>query len=559
MLFRGIYHRFDPPSEPAVRRLPTGPVMNRLPAQTQLDDPTVRLRTVTGEHSSRQAILVGRKPRPLSAELKIPGAPASAPPQENPSDAATRSFRGDRTRVERRPATPVPTRPVDLGEEPPTIEAIVESFGGHVVCCDPLSSAQAHPDAIVTDAPTEANPESRYDPISGQWTLFAAARNRRPMSRPEPEPEPDESSTCPFCLGREDRTPSPVWVAVLDPDQTVDHPAPRLAEHLAGPQQANGDGLHEVLNDPSLLNDSSPDAERWNVRVIPNLYPAVAGASILDASPGPPPQAVDRSGSNRWKHLFEEEPAIGGHEVIVESPRHIRSLTELNVSEVGLVFAAYAGRLRYWAQQPGIRYVSVFKNVGREAGASLQHGHSQVIALNRLPASVGETIGRFRKHRGQVGHCLMCDLTAGELESGQRIVAMSDSLVAYCPHASRFPMSVRLTSRAHQARFETLSTSMIGQIARLTQRLVRWIEAIVPGVSYNLVLNSYLPLRDEQGRAVDPTGSTHWSLELIPRVTRLAGYELSSQGTINPVLPEQAAAFYRAEARKTDPRIALRE
>ena len=398
----------------------------------------------------------------------------------------------------------------------------------------------------VVAAPVQTS-ETRRDPISGDWTLFAAGRAARPDQFGTPTEPLIPAEKCPFCHGHENETPPPVWTAKVSP----------------------GDSQHE---------------EPWTVRVVPNLYPAVnsfserTAAADSDDAPGSP--LHDRGGRSqtlpggassplppgsdaRWQsserphanspvELFVCEPAVGGHEVIIESPRHTRSFSELNPAEIALVFQAYANRLNYWRNVSGVRHISLFKNVGRDAGASLQHSHSQVIATSRVPASVDRVTRRMQAHHARYGSCVQCDVVRAETRSKERLICQTQSLVAYAPYASRFPWQVRITSREHQPHFESLRQELLEEVSQLTLRVVRWLEAMRPGSPYNMLLYTSPP-----AFCGDPS-SQHWGLEIFPRVGRIAGYELSSNCMINPVYPEAAAAAYRQQARRSDPRHALR-
>jgi UDPglucose--hexose-1-phosphate uridylyltransferase len=250
--------------------------------------------------------------------------------------------------------------------------------------------------------------------------------------------------------------------------------------------------------------------------------------------------------------LFPAEAAMGGHEVIIESPRHTESLGELNTAEVALVFAAYSQRIRYWREVPGVQHVSIFKNVGRDAGASLLHSHSQLIATNRVPTVVQLVTRRLQAHHARLGSCLQCDLLRGELEQESRVISQTDSFVAYCPFASRFPLQVRVTSKEHLPCFSDLRTQPLAELARLTLRVVRWLEALRPGTAYNMLIHN-CPVDFRGARE-----SQHWAMDIFPRVSRLAGFELATGAMINPVYPETAAKAYRAQARLSDPRYVLR-
>jgi len=366
-----------------------------------------------------------------------------------------------------------------------------------------------------SDSPSSANGravESRLDPITGNWTIFAPHRVQRPEEFVPQRDFVGKQIACPFCPGNESETPPPVWVGkISDDDSSLD------------------------ILDPRNVNGSD---ECWSVRVVPNKYPAVG--QNCESSPCP-----------RDQSLFQRRPLAGGHEVIIESRSHVESLSQLDLSEIQLVFSALRDRIKYWREVPGIAYVTAFKNAGARAGASLRHTHSQLIATNRIPAAISRVVDRMKHHRASSGCCLHCDLIRGELKARQRVVWRDDSLIAYCPFASYLPMLIRVTSLDHQPCFEDLDDQTLDSTARLVRRVVSWLEKVRPGTAYNFCLHTRPPGSD------DPPDSFHWSIEVFPRMTQIAGFEWGSQCMINPMLPELAAAKLRACARAEDPRVML--
>ncbi|MCG8650660.1 MAG: DUF4921 family protein, partial [Pirellulales bacterium] len=374
-----------------------------------------------------------------------------------------------------------------------------------------IEAAKSRANSATAAAGPNVSAESRKDPLTGQWTIFAPHRDQRPDEFKQTRTL-GRRVDCPFCRGHESSTPQPVWIGnIVDEEPLID------PEPLAG-------------------QSTEPD---WLVRVVPNKYPAVSSSSSPNAS---------ATHEHHDLNFFESRPVAGGHEVIVESPDHVDSLTQLDVAQAALVFKAYRDRIRYWRAVPNIQYVSVFKNVGGDAGASLKHAHSQLVAIDRMPALVATLVHRQQRHHATTGCCLQCDLLRAELKSRRRIVAQTESLVAYCPFASRLPMLVRITTKEHQAHFEDLDDELLDQVSRLCVRVISWLERLYPGSSYNHLLHTCPPASTLDGDCY------HWAMELFPRLTQVAGFEWSSQCMINPVLPEHAAARYRILAEAEDPR-----
>lgn len=347
--------------------------------------------------------------------------------------------------------------------------------------------------------------ESRLDPITGAWTIYAPHRSDRPEEFVTADAQINRQMKCPFCCGNEDETLPAVWVG-----------------------KSRKGTCHTYT--------SGGTDDDWSVRVVPNLYPAVGiVGAVADKGKGSP--------------LFTRGAVFGGHEVFIESRKHVPSLSQLDLTEVQLTFLAYRDRIRFWRSKPGISYICLFKNVGERAGASLRHSHSQLIATDRVPGAIESSVSRMNRHRAETGCCLHCDLIRGEQEAKQRMVWQDESLIAFCPFASRLPMLLRITTRQHQARFEDLNDEIIESVSRLIRRAVSWLEAIRPGTAYNIALSTNPPAID------DPADSFHWSIDLFPRMTQMAGFEWSSGCQINPMLPETAAAAYRKIVKSEDPRL----
>lgn len=418
--------------------------------------------------------------------------------------------------------------------------------------------------------------ESRHDPLTGQWTIFAPRRSDRPDDFRSPTSERTPSVDCPFCAGNEAVTPDAVWAGRIAEAgaATTNRPSGvrnsgtnyRVSKpERLGHARQDGSSAEGVPAEEGVSSDGTgsrpigqrlpSDAPDWLVRVVPNKFPAVtplARTPSVDAFAGFPPIPSATSSPHSPGSLFRSRPVGGGHEVFIESPRHTHSLTELDLEQVELVFAAYQERIRHWRSVPGVRYISVFKNVGRDAGASLQHSHAQLIATNSLPSEVARIGERLERYRATTGCCLHCDLIRAELKEKRRVIAEGDSIVAYCPFASPMPYLVRITTLEHHDRFEDLTPDPVRELAWMTRRVIGWLEQIRPGIAYNYLLHTRPP---RMGRDAD---AHHWTLEIFPRITQLAGFEFASHCLINPVMPETAAERFHRQAIAEDPRRSSR-
>jgi UDPglucose--hexose-1-phosphate uridylyltransferase len=380
-----------------------------------------------------------------------------------------------------------------------------------IVAVSPKSLSPASDPAVVQTVEAAilgdvAAATSRFDPIRGRWTIIAGNRDQRPIEFSSLGEQLRGSTVCPFCAGNESETPP----AVLEIEAPF---VPHATATHAGDAAAN-----------------------WIVRVVPNKFPAVCRGGQPDAHHG----KIHELQSSH--NLMPERQIGGGHEVVIESHRHVRSVSELDVDEIQATFAAYVRRIQYWNERPGIANVSVFKNVGSDAGASLSHGHSQIVATDQVPDEVNANYHRMLVHRVQTGCCLQCDLIREEQKRNERVVATQNGLIAFCPFASHLPMMLRITSVEHHGCLSHLPSHTIDDVARLLHRAVGWLESSFGKVAYNFVLHCHpVGIRDS-------VEAHHWALDLFPRLTKVAGFEWNTGMMINPTPPELAAARYREQA-----------
>lgn len=297
---------------------------------------------------------------------------------------------------------------------------------------------------------------------------------------------------------------------------------------------------HESQTPPAVYEKLDDDG-RWRVRVIPNKYPAVTldgdcplFLSTDSTTPQPPNQ---EKGTVPFGAIESTSPtpAIGAHEVIIESPRHIDRTSLLSVAELRDVLEAYAARLRHWRDDDRLRYGLIFKNQGPEAGASLAHLHSQLVALPIVPPRVEAELARAADAFQQHNACPYCRLVAHERETGARIVWDRDGYVAFCPYASWQPYELWLLPAQHHASFErTAEPQSLATLAEVLHTLLERVEAVAPRIDINFTLRTapWTP-------GVEPW--SHWRIELLPRLASLAGIELATGVHINPLAPERAA------------------
>ena len=332
-------------------------------------------------------------------------------------------------------------------------------------------------------------PELRIDPLSGLRTIVAGDRATRPGSdmRADPRPPLDPEAD-PFREGHEDRTPPELFA--LRPD--------------GGP----------------------PDSPGWRVRVVPNLYPALATAD----GGAPTAQADSLAGGRGEPNLFATRPAEGAHEVVVNAPDSVTSLRELEPAQVAAAMDVWRERMRAHADAP---YVHVIVNEGREAGASLPHTHAQLYALPFVPAAVARERERFTAYFERTqGRNLAEDLLQEEVRRRERVVSIDREAVAMCPWAARVPFQLQLLPRRPRARFEDDGPLGAALLHDVLGRLERALGAVPP-------LNLWV--------RTAPRGAESfcWRIDLLPRLTHLAGLELGTGVNLNIVPPERAAEILR--------------
>jgi UDPglucose--hexose-1-phosphate uridylyltransferase len=331
-------------------------------------------------------------------------------------------------------------------------------------------------------------PELRRDPIVGRWVIIATERAHRPNARP-PEPPPPQPALCPFCPGHEDKTPREVY--------------------------AWGRPAHEAHN-----------GSGWRVRVVPNRYPALKIEGDLD---------------RQAEGIYDRMNGVGAHEVVIETPDHGRQMRDLSDAELTEVLFASKARILDLRNDLRFRYILLFKNQGAAAGATLDHAHSQLIALPVVPRQVLEEIEGARRHFELKERCIFCDIVGQERKDRARLVYENDEFVVFAPWAPRSPFETWVVPKRHESAFEAEPKERLGLCAQALGTTLRRLHAALGDPPFNFILHSN-PLRD----ASSP--SYHWHLEVRPALTQVAGFEWGSGFHINPVPPEEAAEFLRKVA-----------
>ena len=224
--------------------------------------------------------------------------------------------------------------------------------------------------------------------------------------------------------------------------------------------------------------------------------------------------------------------------MIIESPRHIVSSTDLTDTELADVLSIYRDRLLAIKADKRIRYGLIFKNVGPAAGASIEHTHSQLVGMEHVPPAVAEELSASLSFYQQNNRCIFCDLLEREIATASRIVVNAAEFMAFCPFAARFPFETWLLPKRHQSHFEQLSQPEIAELAISLRRCIEKIERASGRSQYNYLIHS-APFD------TGPQSHYHWHIEIFPRMTTTAGFEWATGSYINPVPPEEAAEMLR--------------
>ncbi len=325
-------------------------------------------------------------------------------------------------------------------------------------------------------------PELRRDPITHRWSIIATERAARPkdfLVAKEPLPRP---RVCPFCPGNEGATPT---------------------EILAVRPKGGGS---------------------WNVRVVPNKYPALRIEGDLDRRP---------------EGIYDHMNGVGAHEVIIESPDHDFKLHKLPQPHLVKVLETYRTRMTDLQGDKRLRFSLLFRNHGALAGASIQHGHAQLIALPVVPKQVQELIDGSKRYFDYHDRNVFDDIIRQEVQDGRRLIHDNGDFVLVAPYASRFPFETWILPRAQGTRFEATSTQQLEKLAEILTFALDRLDRALDDPPYNFIIHSA------------PYGSDdlpwyRWHVVINPVLTRVAGFEWGTGFYINPTSPEEAAEFLRS-------------
>ena len=325
-------------------------------------------------------------------------------------------------------------------------------------------------------------PELRKDPISGRWVIISIERGKRPSDFGM-RVSPKKGGFCAFCEGNEHTTPSEIMA------------------FRPGSGQPNTPG--------------------WNLRIVPNKFPALNVVGELD-----------RVGEG----IFDKMNGVGAHEVIIECPDHNLTLSTMPIKYVEDVLWAFHQRMENLKKDKRFKYILVFKNEGDDAGASLEHTHSQLIALPIVPQLVEEELFQAKQYHEYKERCIFCDIIHQETASKTRVISENDDFIAIAPFASRSPFETMILPKKHESSFAP--NNNVNNLAQILQRTLKQIDKVLDLPPYNFMIHTS-PFKNEKNDYY------HWHIEILPKLTKIAGFEWGSGFHINPMPPEEAAQFMR--------------
>lgn len=329
-------------------------------------------------------------------------------------------------------------------------------------------------------------PELRKDPIIGRWVIISTERTLRPMDyKIEKEKSKADLSKCPFEAGNEKMTPSEI-MSYRDPKTKKDEPG-------------------------------------WWIRVVPNKFPALRIEGELD---------------KRGIGLYDIMNGVGAHEIVIETPNHYEEI--YNIPEKGIeeILWAWRDRMIDLRKDKRLKYILVFKNKGSQAGASLEHPHSQIIALPIVPVRVLEELKGSKQYFAYKDRCIFCDIIKQEVGDRKRIVEENGEFVSFVPFAPRFPFELWILPKEHVSDYAQITKRGLSSLAIVLKKTLQRLIKALDDPPFNLMIHTS-PLEELN------LPYYHFHIEITPRLTKVAGFEWATGFYINPTKPEDTATYLR--------------
>jgi UDPglucose--hexose-1-phosphate uridylyltransferase len=330
--------------------------------------------------------------------------------------------------------------------------------------------------------------ELRLNRATKEWIIIATERAKRPNQfqiETHKEKLPPYEPTCPFCPGNEKKTPPEVYTL--------------------------------------RKKGSKPNQPGWRIRVVTNKYPALK----------PSEKTVKITGM-----FFKTTPGVGKHEVIIETPQHDKNFATLSLKQAEEICLVCWKRYLTLERDRRVKLIMIFKNHGVTAGTSLKHPHIQLIALPLVPANIRHLLEEAMRYYDDHGSCVFCDMMKAELKAKKRIILQNERFVAFHPFASQSPFETWVVPKKHNACFGNIDPDEVKSMAFVLKQILRKLHDKLNDPDYNLIIRT-APIKDAQ------EDYYHWYIQILPRLTTPAGFELGSGVYINTSLPEQTAKFMR--------------
>ena len=332
-------------------------------------------------------------------------------------------------------------------------------------------------------------PELRKDPIIDNWVIISTERGRKPLNY-KIKTEEKKKDNCVFCEGNEDKTPPEIF----------------------------------AFREENTLKN----CPGWKVRVVPNKYPA-----------------LNREGEISLKKIgiLEKIDGLGVHEVIIETPYHYKDFNSLSIDNVILILKTYRQRYLDLFKDGRIKYILIFKNYGVDGGASLEHSHSQLIGTPIIPQRIKEELKGAQKFFNHKKRCIFCDYIKLEIQSKDRLIKETEKYIVISPFAARFPFEIWILPKYHSTYYEEINDDEILDLSNIMKEILLKIKNKLNNPPYNFIIHT-APSKDFfKKEGIDLNKKYHWHIEIIPRLTKIAGFEWGTGFYINPISPEEAAKF----------------
>jgi len=326
----------------------------------------------------------------------------------------------------------------------------------------------------------------RRDPVVGRWVIVDTDRPKDPKDFDYEQYIP-QGGLCPFCYGNEFMTPPEI----------------------------------SCFRDPGTATNSPG----WQVRTVANKFPALQIEGNLD---------------RRGLGIFDMSNGIGAHEVLIESPYHNKDISELLPGEIENYLKMCCLRSVDLARDKRFKYIMIFRNYGSAAGASLEHPHTQLIALPMVPKNALEEIHGSRDYYNYRERCIFCDIIRQELSDKERIIIENKYFISFCPFVSRFPFEIMIMPKQHSGNFCHMSETEQFALAAILKDTLEKLKKVFVNLSYNYIIHS-APINGE-----GDVEYYHWHIEIMPKLTQVAGFEWGTGFYLDQTSPELAAQYLKS-------------